>query len=260
MPPTERDVPPSVVQRASLILSSFDAEHPTRSLADLSRATGLARSTTHRIAEELAGLGWLARSASGYQLGMRIFELGELVPLQRELSQIALPYMEDLRTATGTTVHLAILDGTEVLYLEVLPSKTSPRMGSRRGGRLPAHATGVGKAILAFSPPEVVAKVIETGLPRVTPRTISSPGQLKRELALIRASGIAYDREENAPGVLCAAAPIFNGDGTVRGALSLSGFNRRVAARMAPAVQTAALALTRTLARPTSQAPVRRSR
>lgn len=250
MHPTQREIPVSVVQRVSLILSAFDNEHPTRTLADLTRTTGLPRSTTHRLAEELTELAWLARSESGYQLGMRLFEFGELVPLQRDLSQIALPYMEDLRTATGATVHLAILDGTEVVYVQVLASKTAPKMGSRRGGRLPAHATGVGKAILAFSPPEVVQKVLETGLPRLTPRTISAPGPLLRDLAAARSSGIAYDREENALGVLCAAAPVFGPDGQVRAALSLSGLSRGLIPRMAPAVKTAALALSRDLARP----------
>ena len=239
----------SVLDRATLLLDSFDTEHPSLSLAELTRRTGLARSTAHRMAEDLVRLNWLERTEAGYQLGIRLFELGELVPTQRNLAETALPYMEDLRTATGSTVHLAVLDGTEVVYLQVLSSKQAPRMNSRRGGRLPAHATGVGKAMLAFSPPETVQKVIDTGLRPLTTRTIATPGQLRRELGAIRASGISYDREESNPGVLCAAAPVFGQDGRVRAALSVSGFNRRVAPRMAPAVQTAALALTRDLAR-----------
>lgn len=249
MHPTEREVPVSVIERASRVLASFDADHPTLPLAELTRRTGLPRSTVHRIAEELTELGWLEKSERGYQLGMRMFEYGELVPRQRDLVSVALPYMEDLRTATGAQVHLAVLDGVQVVYLQVLASKTSPPMSSRRGGRLPAHATGVGKAILAFSSPDVVQRLIDSGLPRMTPRTIATPGQLRRELAAVRASGISYDREESHAGVLCAAAPIFGPDGTVRAGLSVSGFSRRVAPRMGPAVQTAALALSRDLAR-----------
>lgn len=227
-------------------------------LAALTRACGLPRSTTHRMAEELTALGWLAKTRRGYQLGMQLFEFGELVPLQRNLSTVALPHMEDLRTATHSTVHLAILDGTEVVYLQVLESKTAPPMGSRRGGRLPAHATGVGKAILAFSPSEAVQRVLDTGLPRVTPRTISTPGAFKKEMASIRESGVAYDREENSPGVLCAAAPIFGPDGGVLASLSVSGFSRSQAPRMAPAVQTAALALNRDLGRSSVRPVIRR--
>lgn len=251
MPPTERDIPVSVIKRTSLVLESFSSDRQTLSLADITRATGLPRSTTHRLAEELAEMGWLSKVDDGYQLGMRMFEMGELVPIQRNLSEVALPYMEDLRTATGASVHLAILDGTEVVYLQVLSAKTAPPMNSRRGGRLPAHVTGVGKAILAFSPPEAVQRVMETGLPRMTPRSITTPGQLRRELAAIRTSGIAYDREESNMGVLCAAAPVFGPDGRVRASLSVSGFARRAAPRMGPAVQTAALALTRQLGRTT---------
>ena len=257
MPPTEREIPVSVVARAALLLDAFDAEHPALPLAELTRRTGLARSTAHRLAEELTDIGWLERVASGYQLGMRLFEYGELVPRQRKLSQVALPYMEDLRTATGAAVHLAILDGTEVVYLQVLSSKSAPPMNSRRGGRLPAHATGVGKAILAFSPPPVVERVMHGPLQRLTTRTLASPVQLRRELAAIRAHGVAFDREESNPGVLCAAAPVFAPDGTVLAALSASGFSRRTAPRMAPAVQTTALALTRDLAR--ESAELRRS-
>lgn len=254
MPPTEREIPVSVVARAALLLDSFDSEHPALPLAELTRRTGLARSTAHRLAEELTELGWLERVPSGYQLGMRLFEYGELVPRQRNLSQVALPYMEDLRTATGAAVHLAILAGTEVVYLQVLASKSAPPMNSRRGGRLPAHATGVGKAILAFSPPEDVERVLHGPLQRLTLRTLATPGQLRRELATIRASGVAYDREESNVGVLCAAVPVFGPDGDVRAAMSVSGFSRRLAPRMAPAVQTAALAQSRELSRTVSPA------
>nr|NLI49719.1 IclR family transcriptional regulator [Propionibacterium sp.] len=249
MPPTQREIPVSVIKRASLLLEGFGPDRQTLSLADLIRSSGLPRSTAHRLAEELTELGWLNRVDGGYQLGMRLFELGELVPVQRNLSQLALPHMEDLRTATGASVHLAILDGTEVVYLQVLSAKQAPPMNSRRGGRLPAHVTGVGKAMLAFADPQTVQRVLATGLPPMTPRSITTPGHLNRELAAIRASGIAYDREESNVGVLCAAAPVFGPDGGVRAAISVSGFNRRLAPRMGPAVQTAALALSRELNR-----------
>lgn len=240
-----------------MLLESFGPDRQTLSLTDLIRSSDLPRSTAHRLAEELVGLGWLNRVDGGYQLGMRLFELGELVPVQRNLSQLALPHMEDLRTATGASVHLAILDGTEVVYLQVLASKQAPPMNSRRGGRLPAHVTGVGKAILAFADPQAVQRVLATGLPPLTTRSITTPGHLHRELVAIRSSGVAYDREESNLGVLCAAAPVFGPDGGVRAAMSVSGFNRRLAPRMAPAVQTAALALSRELSR-TMPGPGRR--
>ncbi|MCH8626443.1 helix-turn-helix domain-containing protein [Arsenicicoccus piscis] len=137
MHPTQRDTPPSVLRRASDILSALDAGHPVRSLADLSRTTGLPRSTTHGMCAELVELGLLERVDGGYRLGLRLFELGELVPRQRGLRETALPYMEDLRAATGATVHLGVLEGVEVVYLQILRTPGGPRLPSRIGGRLP---------------------------------------------------------------------------------------------------------------------------
>ena len=97
--------------------------------------------------------------------------------------------MRDLHEATSETVHLAVLDGAEVVYVAIRPGRHGPRLPSRVGGRMPAHATGVGKAILAFSPPEVAAALIDAGLERRTPRTIADPGALRRELTRIRGSG-----------------------------------------------------------------------
>ena len=107
-------------------------------------------------------------------------------------------------------MHLAVLDGIEVVYVQILNSPGSTRLPSRLGGRLPAHATGVGKVILAYSPAEVVTARIDAGLTRLTPRTICTPGTLSRELETIRANGVAYDREESTVGIHCVAAPVFD--------------------------------------------------
>ena len=98
---------------------------------------------------------------------------GELVPAHRSLSEAALPVMEDLREATRQRIHLAVLEGVDVVYVEILGS-SGVDVTSRTGGRLPAHATGVGKAILAYSSAATVRARIEAGLPRLTPRTIAT--------------------------------------------------------------------------------------
>jgi DNA-binding IclR family transcriptional regulator len=184
---------------------------------------------------------------------MHLFELGQLVPRQRNLKEAALPFLEDLREATQNNVHLAVLEGIEVVYLEILRVRNSQPLPSRVGGRMPAHATGVGKAILAFSPPEVVKARIDAGLTRRSPYTIIMPGPLTRELRTIAETGISYDRQESAVGIVCAAAPVFATDGAVAAAISVTGRAERLdIERMAPAVRTAALALTRHLGGPTS--------
>ena len=243
--------PDSVLGRACLLLDALDADHPSLSISELARRTGLAKSTTHRLAQELVGLGMLeALPEGGVQLGLRLFELGELVPLRRSLRDAALPFMEDLVEATRQRVHLAVLEGVEVVYLQILGAKSPIVLPSRVGGRLPAHATGVGKAMLAYSAPAVVQARIEAGLPRVSARSIANAGVLVRELETIRKDGIAYDREESQIGVSCAAAPVFGPDGAVVAALSVTGRTGQVdVERLAPAVKTAALALSRRLGR-----------
>ena len=246
----QRDgLPSSVLGRAMAVLTAFHGEDGELGASELARRTGLAKSTVHRLAGELADLGVLERRADAFVPGLRLFELGELVPRKRDLRTSALPHMADLRAATRQTVHRAVLDGNEVVYLEILHSADAPSLPSRVGGRLPAHATGVGKAILAASPPEVVDAVLRSGLRRLAERTITAPGLLHRELVAIRAIGIAYDHEESRAGLVCAASAVLGRDDTVLGALSVSGWAGRLnVRRMAPAVRTAALALSRSLA------------
>jgi DNA-binding IclR family transcriptional regulator len=237
-----------VLERASQLLASFAPDRTELGVSELARHSGLAKSTAHRMVGELVRLGLLEQVGPRVRLGMRLFELGQLVPRQRTLKEAALPYLEDLRAATGSTVHLAVLDGVEVVYVEILRARNGQRLPSRVGGRMPAHATGVGKALLAFSDPAVVAARVDAGLTRLSPYTIILPGALARELKTIAANQVSYDREESAVGIVCVAAPVFSRDATVQAAISVTGRIERLDIdRMAPAVRTAALAIGRSL-------------
>lgn len=246
---TQRDEnPASVLERGLSLLGVFDADHPELGISDLARLSGLPKSTVHRLAAELVRLRLLEPAGSRLRLGIRLFELGQLVERQSSLREAALPFMEDLREATGNSVHLAVMEGIEVVYVEILKARGFRALPSRIGGRLPAHATGVGKAILAFGPPATVTARVEAGLTRLSPHTIATPGGLARELRTIRADGVSFDRQESDIGIVCVAAPVFGPDGVVRAALSVTGRAERLdTRRMAPAVRTAALALSRTL-------------
>lgn len=234
----------SVLGRATLVLSAFDLEHSVLGVAEIARRSGVPKSTAHRLVGELSALGFLEQTPDGVRLGLRLFELGQLVPRQRTLRESALPVMENLRDATRTPVHLAVLDDLEVVYVEILGGRSMPRLPSRVGGRMPAHATGVGKAMLAFAPTELVQRRIDAGLDRRTAHTITTAGGLARELAGIRERGVAFDREESSLGVVCAAAPVTGRDGKVDAAISVSGRAESLdLERMAPAVRTAALTL-----------------
>jgi IclR family transcriptional regulator, acetate operon repressor len=237
----------SLLSRAASIVGAFDDRAPVLSLVELSRRTGLPKSTVHRIVAELVTLRVLERHDDGYRLGMWLFERGELVPGHRSLSEAALPVMEDLREATRQRIHLAVLDGVDVVYVEILGTG-GLEVVSRTGGRLPAHATGVGKAMLAYSPAATVQARIEAGLPRLTPRTISTSGGLVRELRKIRSVGMALDLEEAQLGVSCVAAPVFGADRKVAAGLSVTGVTGSVdPGTLGPAVRTAAFTLSRLL-------------
>ena len=245
--------PRSVLGRALTLLTAFRPGEDELSLALLCRRTGLPKATAHRLLAELADWEVVERTPTGLRLGMRLFELGQLAPRQRGLREAAGPFLADLFEATHETVHLAVLDVgpsgvPEVVYLHKLDATSGPRVPSRIGGRMPAHCTGVGKALLAFSPRPVLDQVLAAGLARRTPRTVVAPGLLDRELAGVREHGVAREHEESTVGIACVAAPVLDGDGRAVAAISITGWANRVdTGRLAPAVRTAALGLSRTL-------------
>lgn len=249
----ERNTFDSVVARVAAILGAFDARHLTMGVSELARRAGVPKSTAARLAAELTQHDLLERVETPHgspelKLGHRLFELGQLASRQRQLREIALPFMADLRQVSRQTVHLAVPAETDVLYVEIVRSKDAPRMPSEVGGRLPAHACAVGKAMLAFAPDEVVRAVVDRGLTAVGPRTITGAGLLLRELKRIRGTGVAYEHEESGHGVACVSSAILAPDGRPVAAISISGRTGTLdLRRIGPAVRTAALAISREL-------------
>ncbi|QWF85558.1 IclR family transcriptional regulator [Amycolatopsis sp. CA-230715] len=252
MCPAQRNDDGQLTARVAALLTAFSPGDDSLGISELARRSGIPKSSVHRLVGHLTAEGLLERDGTAIRLGLRLFEIGQLAVRQRGLVDAARPYLADLREATRNTVHLAVLEGTEVVYLDVLGGPDAPALPSRIGGRFPAHATGVGKALLAHAPESTVDTVLAAGLPRVGPRTITAPGLFRKQLTKIRSDGIAYEREESRAGVICAASPLLNHAGTAVAAISITGWSTRMRAdRVAPAVRTAALALSRTLfARP----------
>jgi DNA-binding IclR family transcriptional regulator len=228
--PTE--TPSAVIDRISLVLDAFDG--PGRlTLAQIVRRTGLPRSSAHRMLERLVQLRWLRRSGRDYELGMRLVELGSLAVHQDRLVRAASPLLGQLHRATGLVVHLAVLDGPDVVYLDKIGDPLSAGLPTRVGGRQPAHCTAVGKAILAYCDARQDTAVdLQV---RKTKYSISTSSQLAVELAKVRAHGVAYEREESMLGFGCVAAPI-GGLGEALAAVSVCGpmshlkFDQRLAA------------------------------
>jgi DNA-binding IclR family transcriptional regulator len=239
----------SVISKVVSLLDAFGPTTPELSLGELAGITGLPVSTTYRLASELVEWGGLERAdPAGYRIGMRLWELGTLAPRGGTLRAVALPFMQDLYEATHANVHLAVREGLEALYVDTISGRESVPTRSRRGGRLPLHATGVGKVLLAHAPPEVLSAVVEAGMRRYTPYTVVAPGHLRRALAEVRRNGVAYAREEMSLGSLSVAAPVMETGGTVVAALAVVLDQRRGdLRRLAPAVRTAAISTSRAL-------------
>ncbi|HLU42876.1 MAG TPA: IclR family transcriptional regulator [Microthrixaceae bacterium] len=215
----------SLVGRIAAIMDSFDQQDPVLSLVELSRRSGLPKSTAHRLAEQLRAMGWLERCHSGYRVGMRLFELGGLAAKQAQLRDPALPHLHALAGQTGLAVQLAVLDSDEVVYLDRV-TVGSYRLPTRQGGRMPAYCTGLGKAMLAFDD-AAAQRVAESELPARTAHTIDSPASLRAELERVRSTGVAFDRQESYDGLGCVAAPIRN-SGRAIGAVSVTGPINRI--------------------------------
>lgn len=220
--------PASMIERMTLILDAFDSATPTLTLLGLAERTGLPRSTVHRILDQMIRLRWLAHSTGGYRLGMRPLELGGLAADHSEVRDVVNPLLHELCQRTGLVGHLAVLDGREVVYLDKAGGRFAANLPTRLGGRMPAHCTAVGKAMLASLDPNNVDATFRSRLPRLTPRTISTIDDLHQELAQIRLRhGVAVDNEESLTGIACVAAPL-RGRGPATAALSLSGQVRAI--------------------------------
>lgn len=210
----------SVLGRIAIVLESFDEAHVELSLSELTERAMLPKSTVHRIAEQLVALGWLERCTRGYQVGMRLFELGGLARRRARLRDKAMPFMQELSSMTHCAIHLGILDGCEVVYLATIPAR-GLTLPTREGGRMPAQSTGLGKAMLAFSDQTVVDAILDHPTDDCGFAPLPLPA-LREELLKIRAIGVAFDREESHRGVACAAAPI-RGAGRPIAAISITG-------------------------------------
>lgn len=240
----------SVLGKVRPILEAFTADDNALSLAELVRRSGVAKATVHRLAQELVTWGLLEREGCDYRLGLRLFELGQRVHRQRILREAVQPYMEDLLLITRETIHFAIHDSLDVVYLDKIFPHRGLNAESRVAGRLPLYCTGTGKAIMAHSPPSLFVDVVRGGLKPLTRHTVVSPGRLRAQLDRIREEGIALESEEIRLGYASLAVPVFAGrtSGLV-GALSITAPTYRMdAAGHAAALRTAALGIGRSLA------------
>lgn len=238
----------TATSRVLAILGAFDPGHRELRLSEIARRSQLSLTTAHRVVAELADWGALTRlSTGGYVVGRRLWDLGLLAPVQSGLRETASPFLHDLYGATLATVHLAVRDGTEVLYVDRLAGHASVPVVSQVGSRLPMHATGVGKVLLAHAP-ESVRLAVLSQLTRITAHTITQPGLLNRQLGRVVRDGFAQTSEEMSLGACSVAVPIQDAGGAVIAALGLVVPDlRRDRPRLVSALQVAAQGVSRSL-------------
>lgn len=239
----------SAVSRALAVLFVFDDRHRRLTVSEISRRAGLPLPTTHRLVQELVAGGALVRTGREYVVGRRLWDVGLLAPVQTGLRLVASPFLNDVHSATRATVHLAIRERAQVLYLERLAGRASVPVVSQVGSRLPMHCTGVGKVLLAHAPADVRDEVM-SDLVRVTPYTVTAPGRLHEQLQRVRREGYATTVEEMTLGACSIAVPVQapTADGAVMAAIGVVVPSlRRDRARLLAALQVAARGVGRSL-------------
>ena len=225
---TKTDAPTPTIQvleRTFALLDMLASQAEPVSLKEISERTGLHPSTAHRILNDLTLGRFVDRPHAGsYRLGMRLLELGNLVKDRIDVREAALGPMRELHKLTHQAVNLSMRQGDEIIYVERSYSERSGMQVVRTvGGRAPLHLTSVGKLFLAHDEPaRVRSYASRTGLTGHTRNSITDIHQLEKELATVRASGVARDDEELELGVRCMAAGIFDDQGKLLAGLSIS--------------------------------------
>jgi DNA-binding IclR family transcriptional regulator len=212
----------SVTQRLLSVIAAFDDRHRSLALTELARRAAIPVPTAHRLVGELVDGGALERRDDGrYVIGPLLWEAGLLASVRGRLSQVAEPFLSDVYAATLATVHLAVRDGEQVLYLHRLAGRATVPIVSTVGSRLPMYCTGVGKVLLAHAPRDVQEKVFAS-LVRITPHTITSAAVLTAQLDRIRRDGVATTVEEMSLGACSLAVPVLqSSDGAVAAAIGV---------------------------------------
>ncbi len=201
------------------------AEAPGLTLSELAQRAGQSPATVYRVLVTLEahGITELDRAGQLWHVGAGAFRIGSAFLRRTQVAERARAPMQELMRRTGETANLGIEQGDEVLFLTQVETHEAIRAFFPPGTKSPLHASGIGKALLAWAPPERVERLIAGGLPGFTARTLTTGAALRANLDTIRARGFALDDEERADGMRCVAAPIFNAHGEPVAGLSISG-------------------------------------
>jgi len=218
--------PATAVERALNILEAAANRREGLTNSEISHKLGIPKSSASYILRTLERRGYLRRDVENgrYRLGLKILSLGGDARANLDLAEVALPFMQALQERIHLTIHLAVLDQGEAVYIEKVEAPGFFKVNTWVGRRMFLHSTSVGKCLLAWLPkPEVETLLRQQGMKKRTPKTISSLPKLLADLERVRDQGHAIDDEENSLGARCVGAPIFDAMGTVTASLGVSG-------------------------------------
>lgn len=212
----------SMVRRAFRILDEISRAPSGLALVEIVAGTGFAKSTTFLTLAELHAVGAVRHEHDRYFLGPHLATLGGQAIHRLDLRTIALPHMQRLVEATRFSSHLGIIDQCNVIFIGKVESENFIRFSTYIGMAQPFHLSSLGKAIAAFLPPEELDELLAHPLVQRTPFTITDPKELRSRLEMVRQQGYAFEDEEDAEGVRCIGAPIFDAEGQVIAAVSVT--------------------------------------
>lgn len=220
-----KSAPVAVIDKILVILELLDQNPGGLKLKEIAEQSRINKSTAHRFLSHLETQSYLFRDNSGnYMIGPKLTKLGTGISFHATLAKMCRGVLENLRAATGETVNLAVLDGFEVLYIDVLETNHTFRLVSGIGTRRPIYCTSLGKAILANIDDDKCQELFDSiRFDPVAPRTITNLTRLKKQLAVTRKQGFALDDEEAVAGVRCLGAAVLDPEGEVLGAISVAG-------------------------------------
>ncbi len=247
-----RDSTSTAVERALDILEAIGRRGGGMTNSEISRRLHIPKSSASYILRTLERRGYLRRDrfTGKYKLGLKVLNLSHRALMGLDIRDVAHPVLQQLAERTRLTANLAILDHGEVVYIEKAEAPSFIKMDTWVGRRLPVHATSVGKALVAFLPPDEVKDILkEWGLSRLTPKTITVRSRFLRELERVRAQGYAVDDEESSPGVRCVGAPIFDSFGKVEAAVSVSGTTSQIDSAHLPRIAALVMEAARKISR-----------
>jgi DNA-binding IclR family transcriptional regulator len=238
----------ATLRRALEVLEAFTSRRPRLSLAELAAVTRQDKATLLRHLDVFLDARLVERHGDTYSLGLGAFALGAGYLAQHDVYSISRAPMEDLAKRLGETISLAIRDGSEVVYVEVVHGQSEIGVQSSVGVRQPAHTSALGKCLLAWLTPEDrYACVYAHPMVRLTANTITTAAEFETHLDEVRRDGYAMDNEERAEGIRCVASPIWDRTGRVTAAISVSGASFRMVGEHLEDSREACMAATRLL-------------